>query len=556
MSTIPGIRANNVSLTLSSGRILLKDVTFAALPGECMGVVGPNGAGKSSLLKLIAGMYKPTNGSISKSGDIAYMGQRPGDDRPLTMEDYLFSVAPRSIDNMRRSIRRLERCLDSASTDTMERYSQLLYDYAEAGGYNIEADMSAVTQQVLGSSLEEVAVRDISSFSGGEQKMTILEYIFRSHQSIVLLDEPDNFLDVQKKEHLQELINTSTKTILMISHDREILQSCCRKLLVLEPRTEGTVAWVHGGRYASLAQDRARRHSRELELQRRHDEEEAKLRKLVISLRQAARMSDVMASRYRAAQTRLAKFIEQAPPRYSVLETKPRLRFSGSRTGKVVLRCQEFGFVGLVDPFNLELRFKDRVAVIGANGTGKSHFLKYVSQCMDKNNTSAERMFDGWPTVGTCVLGARVIPGWFSQLDEIPGEEDRTLLEILFRGDKNRPSIQMEQGMALLDRYKMRQVSDTPYRSLSGGQRARFQLLLLELSGANLLLLDEPTDNLDVDSAEALESLIDDFEGTVLAVTHDRWFMRKFSHFLTFSEDGAVRESNNYDWTTSASESE
>ncbi|RYN12825.1 ABC transporter, ATP-binding protein [Bifidobacterium animalis subsp. animalis] len=545
MTASSGMRASNISYILPSGRSLLNSISFAALPGECMGVIGANGVGKSTLLKIMARRIKSTSGSVNTFGDISYMEQRRTSPETLTIGDYLFSAAPVNISRLYKRIKSMEAKLDSMDTVQMQAYSQLLADYADLGGYQMEADMSKSTQDVLGSSYQDVADLELDFLSGGEQKMLHLNYLFSNSASNLILDEPDNFLDIANKERLKTYLKESAKTILLISHDRDLLEVTCKKHLVMEQRDDGTTAWVHGGRYSTVADARADRHEREEELLRRRDEEERKLRHLVSSLRQAATISDVMASRYHAAQTRLDKFLENAPARHRYVENIPVLRFEGGRSGDVVLQCSQFGFTGLIDPFDFNLHYKDRVAILGANGTGKSHFLKYIAYSHEHGPATD---FEGWPITGGLRLGASVRPGWFSQFDDIPGVGEGTLLEILMSHGENGPALSMEKAMPLLDRYRLIQVASHRYGSISGGQRARFQLLLLELRQCNLLLLDEPTDNLDVESAEALESLIQDFQGTVMAVTHDRWFAKKFTSFLVFHADHTVQQTDSFDW--------
>ncbi|MDX6234905.1 MAG: hypothetical protein QOH68_4044, partial [Nocardioidaceae bacterium] len=149
---------------------------------------------------------------------------------------------------------------------------------------------------------------------------------------------------------------------------------------------------------------------------------------------------------------------------------------------------------------------------------------------------------------GTARLGARVRPGWFAQTHEHPELIGRTLLDILWRGDERRAGMGREEASRVLDRYELAGAAEQPFESLSGGQQARLQILLLELSGATMLLLDEPTDNLDLVSAEALEEGLEAFDGTVVAVTHDRWFARGFDRFLVFGSDGSVYESDEPVW--------
>ncbi len=211
----------------------------------------------------------------------------------------------------------------------------------------------------------------------------------------------------------------------------------------------------------------------------------------------------------------------------------------------------------LMHPFDLEVWYGERVAVLGSNGSGKSHFLRLLAVGGTDPDREHEPVGDAEiaPVVHTGIarLGARVRPGWFVQTHEHPELVGRSLLDILHRGDRTpdgrgRAGIGREQAARVLDRYELAHAAEQNFEALSGGQQARFQILLLELSGATMLLLDEPTDNLDVESAEALEDGLATFEGTVLAVTHDRWFARGFDRFLVFGADGVVYEDDEPVW--------
>jgi len=207
---------------------------------------------------------------------------------------------------------------------------------------------------------------------------------------------------------------------------------------------------------------------------------------------------------------------------------------------------------GLTKPFDLEVWFGERVALLGANGSGKSHFLRLLAAGgTDPDNE--HRPVDDLMIVpvehsGSARLGARVRPGWFAQTHAHPELVGRTLLDILHRGDEHRSGMGREQASRVLDRYELSLAAEQPFEQLSGGQQARFQILLLELSGATLLLLDEPTDNLDLESADALQAGLDAFEGTVVSVTHDRWFAAGFDRFLHLGADGQVRETPEPVW--------
>jgi ATPase subunit of ABC transporter with duplicated ATPase domains len=207
------------------------------------------------------------------------------------------------------------------------------------------------------------------------------------------------------------------------------------------------------------------------------------------------------------------------------------MRLSGGRTGVRAITCTGLELTGLMQPFDTEIFYSERVGVLGANGAGKSHFLRLLGG-------------ENVAHTGQWKLGARVVPGLFAQTHVHPTWTDRPLLDLLWEGDTDRPSLDRGRAISALRRYGLGDQAEQRFGTLSGGQQARFQILLLELSGATLLLLDEPTDNLDVVSAEALEEALESFDGTVLAVTHDRWFARSLDRYLVFGADGRVYESS------------
>jgi ATPase subunit of ABC transporter with duplicated ATPase domains len=333
-----------------------------------------------------------------------------------------------------------------------------------------------------------------------------------------------------------------------VSHDRELLAQTANRVVAVE----GGGAWTHPGGFASWHSARSDRHARLLELRRRWDEEHEKIKELVFTLKNKAAFNDGLASRYQAAQTRLRKFEEAGPPPLPPKEQSLRMNLRGGRTGKRAVICTGLELENLTFPFDLEIWYGDRVAVLGANGTGKSHFLRLLAA----GGTAPEadnKPVDGAPLAhvahqGVARLGARVRPGHFSQTHDRPELQQRTLVEILWRGDDHRSGMDRAGAMKALNRYELAAQGDQVFGTLSGGQQARFLVLLLELSGATVLLLDEPTDNLDLASAEALEQGLRAFEGTVVAVTHDRWFTRGFDRFVLFQGDGEVVETPEPVW--------
>ncbi len=369
---------------------------------------------------------------------------------------------------------------------------------------------------------------------------------------MLLLDEPDNFLDVPGKVWLEGRIKESDKTILFISHDRELLANTATRVVTVELGAAGNLVWTHPGDFASYHEARKDRFLRFEEQRRRWDEEHAKIKALVLRLQDQGGVQRRHGLAVPAAQTRLRKFEEAGPPTEQPREQQVKMRLKGGRTGKRAVVCENLELSGLMKPFDLEVWYGERVAVLGSNGSGKSHFLRLLAiggsdpdvEHRPVDDTAIEPVIHN----GKAKLGARVRPGWFVQTHEHPELIGRTLLEILHRGDQHRDGMGREQAARVLDRYELAHASEQKFESLSGGQQARFQILMLELSGATLLLLDEPTDNLDVQSAEALEDGLEAFEGTVLAVTHDRWFARGFDRFLVYGADGDVYESDGPVW--------
>ena len=291
------------------------------------------------------------------------------------------------------------------------------------------------------------------------------------------------------------------------------------------------------------------------ELKRRWDEDHAKIKALVAAMKVKATANDTFAPKYQAAKSRLRLFEEAGPPEPRPQDQDLAMRLRGARTGNRAIVAEGLELTGLMKPFDLEVWFGERVAVLGSNGSGKSHFLRLLALGGSDPDPRAGHITSVGATLepvrhnGRVKLGARVVPGWFAQAHQHPSLQGRTLLDILHRGDDNRDGLPREPASRALDRYGLVDGAEQTFESLSGGQQARLQILLLELSGATLLLLDEPTDNLDLVSAEALEDALGRFEGTVLAVTHDRWFAKSFDRFLVFGADGTVYESNDPVWT-------
>jgi len=539
------IEVNGIAYRLPTGRLLFDDVSFRVGEGLTAALVGDNGAGKSTLFRIITGVLNPDEGSTSITGGLGVMPQLltgaaknvDENDTALsalglnaTVADALKVVSPKRVQE---AIKNVEACelamMEDESEDLQMKYAHALAEYADAGGYDNEILWDVCCQAALKMDFEKCKFRELKTLSGGQAKRLILEALLRGPDQVLLLDEPDNYLDVPAKNWLEEQLKESSKTILLISHDRTLLTRAADRIITIE----GGTSWVHGKGFGTYYEARQERHERLGELLKRWEEEHQRLKDLVQTLHMQTKSSPAMASKYRAMQTRLKRFEEAGAPQAPPPPQRLKMKLKGGRTAVRAIVCKNLTLTGLTNPFDMELFYGERIALLGGNGTGKSHLL---------------RLLGGDETVkfsGDWKLGSRVVPGWFAQTHDHPEWSRKTLTEILWE----EKSLQIGVAVGTLSRYGLGAQSDQLFLTLSGGQQARFQICLLELSGATFLLLDEPTDNLDITSSEALEAALDVFDGTVLTVTHDRWFVQNFDRFFLLDKEGDVKEVTEPIWT-------
>ncbi len=525
------VEVASIGHTLPDGRVLLDGASFRVGEGVKAALVGANGTGKTTLVRLIAGDEQPQSGSVGRSGAVGVMRQFIGSVRDATsVQDFLVQLSPPSLRAAWDALQDAELVLIERDDERAQlAYGHAIADWGDAGGYDTEVLWDTVTVAALGVPFEGCKYRELVTLSGGEQKRLALEQLLRGRDDVLLLDEPDNYLDVPGKRWLEQRLRETPKTVLFVSHDRELLATVADRVITIE----GATTWVHGGGFRSYHEARAHRHERMAELRRRWDEEHARLKDLVRTLQVQAKISEAQAQKYRVQLRRLERFEAAGPPPDKPADERVSMRLRGGRTGVRAVTCAGLELSGLMQPFDIEIFYGERVGVLGANGAGKSHFLRLLGG-------------EAVAHTGDWRLGARVVPGLFAQTHVLPALTSalrRTLLEVLWDGDTDRPGVNRGRAISTLRRYGLGAQAEASFGTLSGGQQARFQILLLELSGATLLLLDEPTDNLDVLSAEALEEALEAFDGTVLAVTHDRWFARSFDRFLVFGANGQVYES-------------
>jgi ATPase subunit of ABC transporter with duplicated ATPase domains len=508
---------------------LFFDVSFSVGPGERAVLVGVNGIGKSTILRILSGELQPDDGEFALGGTVLTMSQDAGMAAPdATLREMLIEVAPPELRNAGRELLAAEADLarprhsgpapeSQGSADAGMAYAEALTTWGDLGGYELEAQWASAVQRVVKSPVDDVGTRKVGELSGGERKRLVLDLVLNSGADVLLLDEPDNYLDIPTRWWLEEQLRQTRSTVLMVSHDRAVLDAVATKVIAIE----GSGAWVHGGSFASFPQARADRQARLGDaLTRWHDEERRLFRHMKI-MKQRAAVNFKNASKANAAETRWEKFVAAGPPPPPVPDQQIHVGLRGADSARRVVQMVDVTVDDLFFPFSDEIYFGERVGLIGPNGTGKTHLMNALAGTSD---------FDG-----SIKFGPRTSVGMFSQVNDRPEFGGVTCLEIV------EPMVgTFELAMKSLARYGLAEAGRQEHQTLSGGQKARLEILTLELAGHNVLLLDEPTDNLDVDSAIALEAALDRFIGTVIAVSHDRTFLRQLDRFLMISDDGDV----------------
>lgn len=496
---------------------LFFDVSFGIAPGEHAALVGANGVGKSTILRILSGVIDADGGEFTVNGSMLTMTQDVGMSRPTdTLREMLIEVAPPQLRVAGRALVAAEKALADGSDDGMG-YATALSDWGDLGGYELETKWQAAAQRSVKSAIDDFSRRLVSELSGGERKRLVLDLLLTSGSDVLLLDEPDNYLDIPTRGWLEEQIMASKATILMVSHDRALLERVATKIVVIE----GSGCWSHGGSYATFPEARAKR--QELmgdELKRWNDEERRLFHHMKI-MKQRAAQNFKNATKANAAETRWEKFVALGPPPPPVADQQIYVRLRGADAARRVAKLENVSVGSLFFPFSDEVYHGERVGLIGPNGTGKSHLLAVLNGAT--------------PDEGTITFGPRTSVGVFTQINDRPDFTGRQCIDIV----RDR-LIDDEKSMRALARYGLVNNARQEFQTLSGGQKARLEILCLELEGHNVLLLDEPTDNLDIESSEALEKALDGFEGTVIAVSHDRTFLAKFDRFLMIGDDGEV----------------
>jgi ATP-binding cassette subfamily F protein 3 len=488
---------------------LFKNVTFTVADRERWGIIGRNGAGKTSIFRLITGELNPTVGSVARKPGLrhALLDQHRAFEGATTVWEAgaaawgeVIALERRIADQANEMGELGERVTD----DFLEQFGHDQERFADLGGYIYHARVDAVLQG-LGFDAEESKTRPVSTLSGGERGRVGLAAQLIAPADLLLLDEPTNHLDLDTTSWLQEWLGDASETVIVVSHDRAFLDAIATHILHLEARTS---EWYKGNYSQFVPQRAERRLTRERELERQRayvKKEEEYIRRNI---------AGVNSFQAKGKRKRLERLPRLAPPpgdpAAMSLQFEPAERGGDQVIALDGLRVEVPGRV-LVEEFTAVLRRNDFVALVGPNGAGKTSLISTI-------------VGDRAPAGGEARIGGSITAAWFRQdLADLPLR--KSLSDAI---QDQRPLWNRGQVQNLLGAFGFS--GDDVFReigTLSGGERARVALALMTLSRANLLILDEPTNHLDVENIEVLEDALDEYEGSVLLVSHDRAFLRE-----------------------------
>ncbi|MES5953001.1 ABC-F type ribosomal protection protein [Bacillus fungorum] len=527
---------NNVTKSFG-GNIIFENISLEIKNGERVGLVGRNGSGKTTIFQLLTGMESLDTGAIhmKKGTRIGHVAQIPKFDEGMTVYDAL-SSAFKTEKELEREMRTLEKNMaeereQSALQKLMERYGVIQEKFAFLGGYEIEANIMKVAN---GLQVTELFTRSFLELSGGEQTKVSLAYMLLQKPDLLLLDEPTNHLDLFAVEWLEQFLKEYNGTVMVISHDRYFLDEVVTKIFDLE---DGEI-YVYHTNYSRFVEEKEERLLQEFQAYQEQQKKIKKMKEAIKRLREWANQANPpnegLHKRARSMERALERMEKLKKP---ILERKQMgLQFEGQeRSGKDVVVMKEVskGFADhpLFNEANLHVRFQERAAIVGRNGTGKTTLLKLLLEEIE-------------PDAGEIRIGSSVKIGYLSQ--HAYGNMKSNVLEAF------RECVAVTEGEARHILAKFLFYGPAVFKKvtqLSGGEKMRLRLAQLMYQDINFLILDEPTNHLDIESREVLEEALEQYNGTILAVSHDRYFLNKlFEKTYWIDERKLFEFAGNYAW--------
>lgn len=527
---------NNVTKSFG-GNIIFENISLEIKNGERVGLVGRNGSGKTTIFQLLTGMESLDAGAIhmKKGTCIGHVAQIPKFDEDMTVYDVL-SSAFKAEKELEREMRTLEKNMaeereSSALQKLMERYGVIQEKFAFLSGYEIEANLMKVAN---GLQVTELFPRSFLELSGGEQTKISLAYMLLQKPDLLLLDEPTNHLDLFAVEWLEQFLKEYNGTVMVISHDRYFLDEVVTKIFDLE---DGEIHVYHTN-YSQFVEEKEERLLQEFQAYQEQQKKIKKMKEAIKRLREWANQANPpnegLHKRARSMERALERMEKLKKP---ILERKQMgLQFEGQeRSGKDVVVMKEVskGFAGhlLFNEASLHVRFQERAAIVGRNGTGKTTLLKLLLEEIE-------------PDAGEIRIGSSVKIGYLSQ--HAYGNVKSNVLEAF------REYVAVTEGEARHILAKFLFYGPAVFKKvtqLSGGEKMRLRLAQLMYQDINFLILDEPTNHLDIESREVLEEALEQYNGTILAVSHDRYFLNKlFEKTYWIDERKLFEFAGNYAW--------
>jgi ATP-binding cassette subfamily F protein 3 len=518
------LRLEHISKIYPTG-VILKDINWEVKPGERTGLVGVNGAGKTTQLKIIAGEMEPTSGQIIRpaSLNMAYLTQEFEVDPTRTVREEFWTVFTEA-NAIQESLAQVQRDMETASPEELDslitKLDRLQRQFEGIHGYALEAQIEKILPE-MGFDPED-GDRLVSAFSGGWQMRMSLGKILLQNPDLLLLDEPTNHLDLQTIEWLETYLKGLTTPMVIVSHDREFLDRLCTQIV----ETERGVSTVYLGNYSAYLEQKAEAQAAQLSTYERQQKEIEKQQAFVDRFRASATRSTQAKSR----EKQLDKIERVEAPTASLKTLKFKFP-PAPRSGQSVVEIKDL--VHMYDDkilflgADLSIERGDRIAFLGPNGCGKSTLLRFVMGLEQ-------------PSEGKVSLGKHnVIPGYFEQNQAEALDLDKTVLDTIH---DEVPDWKNEEVRTLLGRFLFSgETVAKKVGALSGGEKARLALAKMLLQPVNLLILDEPTNHLDIPAKEMLEEALQSYDGTVIIVSHDRYFISKAANKIVEIRDGEFR---------------
>lgn len=500
-----------VFLSESAHRILDR-INISVGEGEKLAVIGPNGSGKSTFLRLLAGQIRPSSGNVKVSELVRLVDQEYVSGRVLDIV-----LSPHE-----QLLKELYEVVLKGSEDS-HHFLRVLELWDDLDGYSLQTEWDELSLETCGVPFGEIALRNVERLSGGERKLLALRAALSGREGVLLFDEPESSLDIDGRDFIEREISNSAKTIIFCSHDRQLLTNYSGRFLVFEPRRNGTVCWDFAGNFEDFSSEQQGRIDRIATLQERQKSERSRLEEYSDNMSHRASYNDKMSSRSRSAKRRLERFDDNRTEIYKREHRPPTFTF-GSSVRRYAFFASILSERRKGKALSMVLSPGVHVGLVGRSGAGKSTFLAMIARQFGAEDDIDRQCRMAVKAKAKEVTSTGLPPkvGIFSQ-DSLRKEFlGCTVLEIAADRLRSADSLGVDDLPRVLNRSGVAHLGKKRYEDLSGGERARVQLMVLSLSEFDLLLLDEPTENLDIDATDALQRAISEYSGCVIVASHDR----------------------------------